>query len=168
MVMLASCTAFPNQLNESSSIMSAEEIANDAAETAVYNMPPVLYGISLVGLHERHNRNELTEFLGIDPAEIAWCAAFVNSVLRVSGIEGTDSNLARSFVNWGEEADEPEIGDIVVFSRPPVDWQGHVGFFINSVTIDGVEYYRVLGGNQSDSISIDLYPVSRLLSIRKI
>jgi uncharacterized protein (TIGR02594 family) len=89
-------------------------------------------------------------------------------VLAAAGVEGTGSLLARSFLDWGQEGYRPDVGDIVVFSRPPTDWQGHVGFFINSEVIDGVEYYRVLGGNQSDRVSIDLYPVSRLLSIRKM
>ena len=129
---------------------------------------PIAAALKYVGLHERRNRGVLEWTLGIDPARTPWCAAFVNTVLDDVGLVGTDSNLARSFLNWGEETDTPTTGDIVVFSRPPVSWQGHVGFYINTVMVDGVEYYRVLGGNQGNEVGIQNYPTRRLLSIRKM
>lgn len=169
--LLGSCSLFPARmaLEQPPVIqMQAQEITNDTADSSSEYLPPIFYALSLIGYHEQEHRDELTEFLDLDPVETPWCAAFVNSVLAASGMQGTDSLLARSFIEWGDPQEVPQVGDIVVFSRPPTDWQGHVGFFINSEVIDGVEYYRVLGGNQSDMVSIDLYPVSRLLSIRKM
>lgn len=123
-----------------------------------------------IGLNEREQRAALQEFMAnggvnLDPAVTAWCAAFVNATLAQSGMEGTGALNARSFMNWGEEVTEPQRGDIAVFSRgDPNGWQGHVGFF------DGYDengQIRVLGGNQSDAVSIASYDPSRLLGFRR-
>ena len=169
-ILLGSCSLFPAPiaLEQPPLVVEPPEAPSDPVELSSEYSPPIFYALALIGAHEQEHRNELSEFMGVDPVETPWCAAFVNSVLTAAGVEGTDSLLARSFLDWGQEGYRAEIGDIVVFSRPPTDWQGHVGFFINSEVIDGVEYYRVLGGYQSDRVSIDLYPVSRLLSIRKM
>ncbi len=94
--------------------------------------------------------------------ESPWCSAFVNWCMERSGLEGTDSTAARSWLNWGKAITTPERGCIVVFSRPPVTWQGHVGFFISKTSNN----IKVLGGNQSDSVNESNYPVSRLLGYR--
>jgi len=103
--------------------------------------------------------------VNLDPTTTAWCAGYVNSVLGQAGINGTDSLAARSFMNYGEQVDEPREGDIAVFSRgDPNGWQGHTGFF-QGYDKDG--NIRVLGGNQNDSVSIESYPADRLLSYRR-
>lgn len=132
-----------------------------------YRISPVLIALQDFGFNEQDDQNELKQDLGFDPVETPWCAAYMNAVLEKVGIQGTDSNLARSFINFGEEVESPSFGDIVVFERPPISWQGHVGFYINSTTIDEIEYYRILGGNQSNEVSIAPYPVSQVISIRK-
>lgn len=59
---------------------------------------------------------------------VAWCAAFVNSVLAANGIKGTGKLSARSFLGFGEATDTPNKGDIVVTKRGNDPAQGHVGF----------------------------------------
>lgn len=125
-----------------------------------------------IGLNERSNRKELQALMDVDPVTTQWCAAFVNSVLAKQGIAGTDSVaenplLARSFLDWGIPTDVPETGDIVVFKRGRAAWQGHVGIYIATVSVEGVENYLVLGGNQDNSVSLKEYPTNRLLGIRK-
>lgn len=93
--------------------------------------------------------------------ETAWCSAFANWCVEKSGYEGTDSAWARDWLNWGVEIDEPEKGCVVVFTRGN---GGHVGFFVD----EDDENIFLLGGNQSDSVSIAPYPKSRLLGYRKI
>lgn len=129
---------------------------------------PVLTAIQYVGLNERTDRRELTDLLGVDPTRVAWCAAFVNIILDQHNITGTGSLLAQSFLEFGTEVDSPKVGDIVIFERGDEGWQGHVGFYINTVKEGGVEYYKVLGGNQRNNISFELYPVRKLLGIRRI
>jgi uncharacterized protein (TIGR02594 family) len=125
---------------------------------------------SQVGLREGPDRAAIKDYLttggvNLDPATLAWCAAFVNSSLAQAGLKGTGSNLARSFLNYGEAVDKPQRGDLAVFSRgDPNGPFGHVGFF-DSVNPDGT--IRVLGGNQSDSVSFANYGTDRLLGYRR-
>jgi uncharacterized protein (TIGR02594 family) len=126
---------------------------------------------SMLGMNERTQRAALMDYLktggvNLDPATQAWCAAFVNSTLKQSGMEGTGSNLARSFLNYGEAVDKPQEGDIVVFSRgDPKGPYGHVGFY-KGMSPDG-KYINVLGGNQGDAVSVKQYPADRLLGYRR-
>ena len=140
-----------------------------------YNQPTVIeLADPWVGLHQHYDRAALTEFLGVDPVRIEWCAAFVNSVLAELGIPGSESVhryplLARSFLRWGSAVDRSDIqpGDVVVFPRGRLGWQGHVGFYVDTVWINGLEYWQILGGNQSNSVGIDLYPADRAIGIRR-
>lgn len=72
---------------------------------------------------------------------------------------------ARSFLNWGTETTEPQLGDIVVLSRgDPDGWKGHVGFFKG---FDANGDILILGGNQGDSVSVSSYSKDRLLGYRR-
>ncbi|MEL6411291.1 MAG: TIGR02594 family protein [Pseudomonadota bacterium] len=122
------------------------------------------------GMSETAQRDALQEYLAnggvnLDPATTAWCAAFVNATLAQAGMKGTNSNLARSFLNWGVEVQTPQKGDLVVLSRgDPNGWQGHVGFF-DGFNEDGS--IRVLGGNQGDAVNVKSYSADRLLGYRR-
>ena len=127
-----------------------------------------------VGLHQSHDRAQLREFLGVDPVQIEWCAAFVNSVLHQLDIPGSESVhryplLARSFLRWGEpvELSQRQVGDVVIFPRGWQGWQGHVGFYVGTEVVNGVEYLQILGGNQSNSVNIALYPAYRAIGVRR-
>lgn len=100
--------------------------------------------------------------LEINDDETPWCSTFVNFVLIKSGYRATRSAAARSFLNWGIGMDEPKLGAILVFKRGNSDWQGHVGFYVGETK----NYYKVLGGNQGNSVSIAKYAKKDLLGIR--
>lgn len=123
-----------------------------------------------IGLNEGDKRAALQDYLttggaNLDPATTAWCAAFVNATLQQAGYEGTGSNMARSFMEWGQPVDQPQRGDLAVFTRgDPNGPFGHVGFF-DGYNEDGT--IRVLGGNQSDAVNIASYDPSRLLGFRR-
>jgi uncharacterized protein (TIGR02594 family) len=124
------------------------------------------------GFNEYQHRTVLREYVGVDPKRTEWCAAFVNAVLNESGIPGSESVsnvplMARSFLTWGETIQDPNAGDLVVFPRGKVGWQGHVGFYVGSIYRNNVEYYRILGGNQNNSVNIEIYPASKALGIRR-
>ena len=124
------------------------------------------------GFNEYQHRTVLREYVGVDPKRTEWCAAFVNAVLNESGIPGSESIsnvplMARSFLKWGETIQDPKAGDLVVFPRGKVGWQGHVGFYVGSIYRNNVEYYRILGGNQNNSVNIEIYPASKALGIRR-
>jgi uncharacterized protein (TIGR02594 family) len=97
--------------------------------------------------------------------EVPWCASFVNWCLKKATIDGTNSARARSFLTWGVAVslEEAQRGDIVVLSRGTNGQFGHVGFFAGQ---EG-KSVLVLGGNQSNKVSISPYPLHRILSIRR-
>lgn len=131
---------------------------------------PYEIGAELVGMGEAPDREALQDFLStggqnLDPVTTAWCAAFVNASLGQAGVEGTGKLNARSFLDWGQEVDQPQKGDVAVFSRgDPNGWQGHVGFF-DGYNEDGT--IRVLGGNQGNAVSIASYSPDKLLGFRR-
>lgn len=122
-----------------------------------------------LGMNEADQRVALQEFMAngginLDPAVTAWCAAYVNASLEQAGLEGTGSNMARSFLDWGQETTTPQRGDLAIFTRgDPNGPYGHVGFF-DSYNPDGT--IRVLGGNQGDSVSYANYSPDALLGFR--
>lgn len=102
-------------------------------------------------------------FPEIEHDEVAWCAAFTNSMLKRAGLVGTRSLAARSFETYGKKLDQPKVGAIAVFPRGnPKGWQGHVGI----VAEVGDATVKILGGNQKDQVCIATYPKNRALAWR--
>lgn len=122
------------------------------------------FALNILGYHEQDNRKELEQILRVDPVRVPWCAAFVAAILRESNVPTTESFLARSYLKWGVEVEEPLYGDLLVFERGTEDWQGHVGFFIGKY---GDDHFMVLGGNQANSVSIKIYSKEKLIGIRR-
>ncbi|MEM7302783.1 MAG: LysM peptidoglycan-binding domain-containing protein [Pseudomonadota bacterium] len=114
----------------------------------------------------RHNRRILeyhaTTTLHATTDEVPWCSSFVNWCIVNSGIQGTNSAAARSWMKWGSRLSTPTRGCIVVYSSSRGPTSGHVGFFER---IEG-SHIITLGGNQSDSVNYRSYPASRLLGYR--
>ena len=135
---------------------------------------PAFKAAQYLGYTERTHRAKLRELVGVDPVRTEWCAAFVNSVLNESEIPGSESVsdvplMARSFLTWGDKILKEDIrpGDIVVFPRGNIGWQGHVGFYLKTQVINGRDFYLILGGNQNNKVSIVAYPASKALGIRR-
>lgn len=103
--------------------------------------------------------------MNLNPADTAWCAAFVNGVLGANGMPVTGSNLARSFANYGTSSNnDPQPGDIVVFARGSDNTKGHVGI------LQGFDKNRnpiVLGGNQSNQVSVETQKRDKVLAYRR-
>jgi uncharacterized protein (TIGR02594 family) len=94
--------------------------------------------------------------------EVAWCAAFVGACLERAGQRCTRSLLARSYLDWGEAIEAPRTGAIAVLTRDGDPAFGHVGFLIGA----SADRVFLLGGNQSDSVSVKTFARSRVLSFR--
>lgn len=60
--------------------------------------------------------------------DIAWCSAFMNFCQDKAGNTPTCNLAAKSWLQWGEETKEPELGDI---------WTTTTGIYIR---INGVTY----------------------------
>jgi TIGR02594 family protein len=128
-----------------------------------------------IGLHEQTDGPVLASFIKkatgktVDPSVQPWCADFVNAVLGDTGEAGTGSSYARSFLAYGKATDKPTAGDVVVLSRGSKDGPyGHVGFVKGIVEHDGQRYVQVLGGNQGNRVSVQEFPVSRVLGYRRV
>jgi len=94
--------------------------------------------------------------------DIPWCGLFVNNEIAVT--LPNEPLLANPLgaLNWnkfGTALDVPALGAILVFRR---DGGGHVGFYVG----EDETHYFVLGGNQSNSVSITRIAKSRLVGIR--
>jgi uncharacterized protein (TIGR02594 family) len=96
--------------------------------------------------------------------EVPWCAAFVGSMLHRANQQGSGKANARSYSTWGRNLLSPVLGCVVVLSRPPNAWQGHVGFYVSSDRAKRL--IRIIGGNQSDSVSVADFSIDRIVSLR--
>lgn len=94
--------------------------------------------------------------------EIAWCAAYVGACLERAGLASTRSLLARSYLKWGDTLAEPRMGAVAVLSRGSDPGKGHVGFWLGEADDTVV----LLGGNQTNAVSVARFPKSRVLSLR--
>lgn len=98
--------------------------------------------------------------------EIAWCAAFVGAMLSRAQTQGSGKANARSYETWGRRLISPCLGCVVVFSRPPSAWQGHVAFYLGTERTNLSRRVRVLGGNQGDAVSIADFSLDRVVAYR--
>jgi uncharacterized protein (TIGR02594 family) len=136
---------------------------------------PLQTASAYIGLEERANRQELKQLMSVDPVRYEWCAAFVNAILELDNIPNLNSIehpyplLARAYLEWGETVARSDIqrGDIVIFPRGTAGWQGHVGFYVETEIVDGVEHWVILGGNQDQSVSYGLFAANHALGIRR-
>lgn len=147
--------------------MNKYEFLND-----IPDLPRIVkIGLSFLGTKEikgaKHNETILSwaNETGLDKVyssdEIPWCGLFVAMVVKRSGREPVTNPLwARSWVKWGEAADNAALGDILVFKR---DSGGHVGIYIG----EDNEYYHILGGNQSDAVTITRISKMRCIGTRR-
>lgn len=106
---------------------------------------------------------------------VPWCSAFVNYIAWLLGLPRTKSLRARSWLLVGTPVDVDAAVpgfDVVILKRGTgpqpgpevIEAQGHVGFFAG---VDDAKVY-ILGGNQGDSVSIQGYPKSQVLGVRRL
>lgn len=97
--------------------------------------------------------------------ETPWCGLFVSHCIASSlPDEPMPANPlgARQWLKFGDEV-MPQFGSALVFWREsPNSFKGHVGFYWAEDDL----HYHVLGGNQSDSVSVTRLIKSRLLGAR--
>lgn len=124
------------------------------------------------GLLEGRDNKELRDFLKSDgatlgdPAKLPWCGDFVETCIALAlQNEALPVNpyLARNWRKFGK-ATESGFGTVLVFWRThkTKSTNGHVCFYVGEDDL----YYYVLGGNQSNSVSIAKLDKERLLEAR--
>ncbi len=106
---------------------------------------------------------------------VPWCSAFTNYIAWLLRLPRSKSLLARSWLTVGEPQALEDVAlgfDVVIIKRRGSNQpgaenttaKGHVGFY-SGVSGSNV---LILGGNQADSVSIESYPKSRLLGVRRL
>lgn len=123
------------------------------------------------GLHEGRDNPELRKFLKSDgktlgdPAKLPWCGDFVETCIAVTlpkAVVPANPYLARNWLKFGQTVD-PCFGSVLVFWRGSRSGtSGHVGFYYS----ESADEYHVLGGNQSDSVSVSSLKKDRFLGAR--
>ena len=99
---------------------------------------------------------------GIAHDETPWCAAFLGACLERAGQRSTRSLMARSYSHWGVRLKQPRLGAIIVLSRGADPVFGHVGFWVGETE----SKLFLLGGNQTDSVSVASFDKRRLIDVR--
>lgn len=98
--------------------------------------------------------------LGHKSEEIPWCMGFVMAMMQHSKYPYLKSGWARDGLKYGVKLNEPAYGCIVVFARGS---GGHIGFVVGR---DARDNLMVLGGNQSDKVSIAAFSRTRVIGYR--
>jgi uncharacterized protein (TIGR02594 family) len=105
------------------------------------------------------DNKEIAAFLkaggvAMNPAVEAWCAAFVNSALAQTGQKGSGSQVATSFLNWGNSVPVAQVqrGDVIVEPKGKQAGQtgGHVGIATGQVQGSQVE---MISGNSGNKVA---------------
>ncbi len=136
--------------------------------------PWVETAFSLIGTQEQPGRGSNEAILGwaenleitsYNDDDIPWCGLFVAHCIGLQlPEEGLPANPlgARKWQNFGYEVN-PQLGAIMVFWRgSPDGWKGHVGFY----WAEDDKAYHILGGNQSNSVSVTRISKDRFLAAR--
>lgn len=95
--------------------------------------------------------------------DIPWCGLFIAHVVSFTLPEERLPANPLSALAWGKfglKMKDPAPGAIMVFKRPG---GGHVGLYVGE---DKLGRYHILGGNQSNSVSIAPIDKDRLVAIR--
>ena len=134
-------------------------------------LPWITEAKTALGRHEVRDRSWLMDWLKRDgrslgdPSKNPWCGDFVETCIRIAlpdepllGALGSNPYWARNWMLFGQPV-RPVIGAVLVFERGS---GGHVGFAIGQDDT----HFHVLGGNQSDAVTIARIAKSRLLGAR--
>jgi uncharacterized protein (TIGR02594 family) len=99
--------------------------------------------------------------VGFSDDDVPWCGLFAAIVVHRAGKVGVESPLwARNWAKFGKAVEEAALGDVLVFQR---EGGGHVGFYI----AEDATAYHVLGGNQSNRVSITRIAKDRCVARRR-
>jgi uncharacterized protein (TIGR02594 family) len=103
--------------------------------------------------------SEARRWIGTNPTGRAslWCARFMNFVLKRVGLNGTSSDMARSFASYGRRVSGPRVGAIAVMGRGRSG--GHVGVVSG---IDAKGNPIIISGNYGRRVAEAKYPRGRI------
>ena len=117
-----------------------------------------------------------------DHDEVPWCAGFVRYIawlLDLPRPQGSNALRARGWLEVGREVEGMPIKgfDVVILNRAGgpqdpsiIEAPGHVGFYdgFRRTDNDSKGTIYLLGGNQSDKVSVVGYPAELILGLRRL
>lgn len=96
--------------------------------------------------------------------EVPWCSGFACFVMERAGYISPRSLRARDWLAWGTAPiGDPPVGAITILSRGDDPNAGHVGFLVGA---DERGWLQILGGNQSNAVTIQSFDPGRVLGFR--
>ena len=99
--------------------------------------------------------------------ETAWCASFVNWVLKQSGYDGAGSAWSHDWKTWGDGLSKPAVGSVAFIDwgkvNPKKSGKGHVGFVVGKTAKNRIV---LLGGNQSDQVRYTAFRETQIQTYR--
>jgi len=116
---------------------------------------------TIIGWRDELNQAGIA-ITGYSDDDIPWCGLFAAIVVHRAGKPVVENPLwARNWAKFGLDAGNPMLGDVLVFQRP--GGGGHVGFYVGH----DATCYHVLGGNQSNRVSITRIAKDRCIAFRR-
>lgn len=107
---------------------------------------------------------------------VPWCSAFTNYIAWLLRLPRSKDLRARSWLQVGIPLTLVECRagfDVVILKRGGSDAgpdviaaPGHVGFFAGMG--EQLDHVLLLGGNQSDSVSVEAFPITMVLGARRL
>lgn len=99
---------------------------------------------------------------GYSDDDIPWCGLFAAIVAHRAGKRVPEKPLwARNWTKFGSPVVKAALGDVLVFERP--GGGGHVGFYVG----EDKTAFHVLGGNQSNAVTIARIRKERCIAVRR-
>ncbi len=146
---LSALSTMPRTLSEGLALLGVQEVVGKGSNRTIISW-----------------RDELNQsgvpIVGFGDDDIPWCGLFAAIVAHRACKAVPASPLwARHWTKFGWAAEVASLGDVLVFQRP--GGGGHVGFYIG----EDARCYHVLGGNQSNRVSIARIEKSRCIAVRR-
>lgn len=134
----------PKMIEEARALLGVHEAPGSV------NNPVILGWAKEVGLQNTYSQDS-----------VPWCGLFMAVVAKRAGKNIPHFPLwALNWVNFGQPETSPMLGDVLVFKR---DGGGHVGLYVG----EDAGAFHVLGGNESDSVTIIRMSRDRLYAARR-
>jgi uncharacterized protein (TIGR02594 family) len=117
---------------------------------------------TIIGWRDELNQNGV-KIAGYSDDDIPWCGLFAAIVaFRARGAAEVvkEPLWALNWAKFGGKSPQAGLGDVLAFQR---NGGGHVGFYI----AEDATCYHVLGGNQSNRVSITRVEKSRCKAVRR-
>lgn len=118
---------------------------------------------TIIGWRDELNQAGI-KITGYSDDDIPWCGLFAAIVTyrrkKIAAEVVKEPLWARNWAKYGHHVSTAMLGDILVFQRGS---GGHVGFYI----AEDRTAYHVLGGNQSNAVTIARVAKNRCIAVRR-